>query len=118
MGATGAQGPAGIVALWTLYRDVRFDYNRSDLQPSETSKVIEIAQYMQINPSLKIGLDGTQDPYGTDPRNQELSDRRVNTIREALITAGVPARRIQSGAFGDAHLTHDRRVAVLIRTAN
>jgi outer membrane protein OmpA-like peptidoglycan-associated protein len=53
-----------------------------------------------------------------DPRNQDLSDRRVNTVRDALIQAGVPAYRIQAGAFGDTGLRRDRRVEVLISTSN
>jgi peptidoglycan-associated lipoprotein len=101
-----------------LYRDIRFDYNRFDLQASEGRKVSEIARYMKQNPSLKIGLDGSMDPRGLDPRDQDLSNRRVGAIRDALINAGVPASRIQLGAFGDTRLTRDRRVAVLLCTVN
>jgi outer membrane protein OmpA-like peptidoglycan-associated protein len=57
------------------------------------------------------------DPRGTDPRNQDLSDRRVGAVRDALIGA-VPAYRIQTGAFGDTRLTRDRRVEVLVITGN
>jgi len=117
-GAAGAPGPAGVVSLWTLYRDFRFDYNQSDLQSSETNKVSEIARYLQANPSLKVAIDGSMDPRGSDPRNQDLSDRRVSAIRDALVKAGVPATKIQMGAFGDTRLARDRRVAVLVCTAN
>jgi outer membrane protein OmpA-like peptidoglycan-associated protein len=58
------------------------------------------------------------DPRGLDPRDQDLSNRRVGAIRDALINAGVPASRIQLGAFGDTRLTRDRRVAVLLCTVN
>ena len=47
---------------------------------------------MNQNPSLRVGIDGSMDPRGTDPRNQDLSDRRVNTVRDALIQAGVARR--------------------------
>ena len=117
-GATGAQGPAGVVDRWNSFRDIWFDFNRADLGASEMSKVSEIATYMNQNPSLRVGIDGSMDPRGTDPRNQDLSDRRVSAVRDALIQAGVPAYKIQTGAFGDAQLTRDRRVEVLISTAN
>lgn len=87
------------------------------MQSSETDKVSEIAAYMKQNPSLQIGIDGSMDPSGTDPRNQDLSDRRVSTVRDALIEAGVPSYKIQAGAF-DTRLTQDRRVEVLVRTGN
>jgi outer membrane protein OmpA-like peptidoglycan-associated protein len=117
VGATGAQGPAGVMTGWTLYRDFRFDYNRSDLRDSEMKKISEIALYMKSNPSLAIGLDGSMDPQGTDPRSQDLSNHRVSAIRDALIQAGVPESRIQLGAFGDKTLVQDRRVPALLCTA-
>jgi outer membrane protein OmpA-like peptidoglycan-associated protein len=103
---------------WTLYRAFRFDYDRSDLGDSEMKKVSEIALYLKSNPSLAIGLDGSMDPRGTDPRNQDLNNHRVSAIRDALIQSGVPISRIQVGAFGDKHLVHDRRVPALLCTAN
>jgi OOP family OmpA-OmpF porin len=118
MGETGAQGMVGVVNIWTLFRDIRFDYNQAYLHDTETKKVSEIAQYLRANPSLKIAIDGTMDPNGTDPRNQDLSNRRVNAIRDALITAGVPTDKVILGAYGDRRLVQDRRVAVLIRTDN
>jgi peptidoglycan-associated lipoprotein len=107
-----------VVARWTLYRDFRFDYDRSELRASEMKKVSEIAHYLKKNPSLNVGLDGSMDPRGTDPRNQDLNNRRVSAIRDALVEAGVPASKIQMGAFGDTQLLRDRRVAALICTAN
>jgi outer membrane protein OmpA-like peptidoglycan-associated protein len=73
---------------------------------------------MNRNPSLKIGIDGTMDPRGTDVHNQNLCDRRVKTIRDALVEAGVPAHKISVGAYGDVELRRDRRVEVLFATAN
>ena len=113
VGATGPQGPAGVINHWTSYRNFRFDSDQADLLASETNKVSEIALYMNANPSLKIGIDGSM-----QPRNQPLSDQRVGAVRDALTKAGVSASRIQAGAFGDAKLPHDGRVFVFIRTAN
>jgi outer membrane protein OmpA-like peptidoglycan-associated protein len=111
-GTTGARGPVGIVDRWTTYRVIYFDSGRSDLSPSDKRMVSEIAAYMAKNPSLQAGLDGYR-----DPRNQSLSERRVTTVRDALMAAGVPSSKIQTGAFGDPNLRSDRRVEVLLSTA-
>ena len=116
-GGPGAQGPTGVLNRWTSFRDFSFESGRSDLQASETRKVSEITEYMNQNPSLRLGIDGSMDPSGTE-RSQDLSDRRVNTVRDALIQAGVPAHRIQAGSFGDAGARRDRRVEVLVSTSN
>jgi outer membrane protein OmpA-like peptidoglycan-associated protein len=116
-GGTGAQGPTGVLNRWTSFRELSFESGQSDLQASEARKVSEITEYMNQNPSLRLGIDGSMDPRGTE-RSQDLSDRRVNTVRDALIQAGVPAHRIQAGSFGDAGARRDRRVEVLISTSN
>ncbi len=65
----------------------------------------EIADYMYKNPSLQLGIDGS-------------NKSRVDAVRDALIQTGVPAWKIHMGAFGDKRLTQDRRIEVLIRTSN
>jgi outer membrane protein OmpA-like peptidoglycan-associated protein len=105
------------VDRWTSYRDVWFDVDSADIRRSDTGKATEIAAYLKQNPSLQVGIDGSMDPRGTDPRNQDLSDRRVNAVRESLIQAGVPADKIKAGPFGDEKLRRDGRVEVLLITA-
>jgi len=56
---------------------------------------------MDENRSLRIGLDGAD-------------ENRTNNVRNALIDAGVPAYKIEMGAFGDPQLRQNNRVLVLI----
>jgi outer membrane protein OmpA-like peptidoglycan-associated protein len=118
VGSTGAQGPVGVVDRWTSFREFVFASNGAEILAGDQSKVADVAGYMKLNPSLQVGIDGSMDPRSSDPRDQGLSDRRVSAVRNALIQAGVPAAKIQTGAFGDTRLTRDRRVEVLVKTAN
>jgi outer membrane protein OmpA-like peptidoglycan-associated protein len=106
-----------VVDRWISYRTFWFDSNADDLRSSDTGQVSEIAYYMQQNPSLKVGIDGSI-PSGSDTRNQDLAGRRVSNVYDALIEAGVPGYRIETGAFGDAQLARQRRVEVLLRTSD
>jgi hypothetical protein len=114
IGPTGATGPAGVVDRWISYRTFWFDYNTVDLRNSDSGQVSEIAYYMQQNPSLKAGIDGSI-PSGYDV---SIAGRRMRTVYDALINAGVPAYRIETGSFGDSQLARDGRVEVLLRTSN
>jgi peptidoglycan-associated lipoprotein len=81
---------------------------------------------MKANPSIQVGIDGYADPRGTNQYNLALSQRRVDTVRDALVQAGVPTDKIQTGFFGEARLKcsesteacwqRDRRVEVFIGT--
>ena len=100
-GSMGAEGAAAVAsASWTKFNDILFDFDKSDIRANETTKVADVAAYVQKNPSTMVGIDGYADPRGTDQYNQALSERRVNAIRDALLKAGVSRDKIQTGAFG------------------
>jgi outer membrane protein OmpA-like peptidoglycan-associated protein len=126
MGSAGAQGPAGAVVRWESFSDFLFDFDKSDVRASEEGKAAAIAAYMKANPSIQAGIDGYADPRGTNQYNLALSQRRVDAVRDALVQAGVPTAKIQTGFFGEARLKcsesteacwqRDRRVEVFIGT--
>ena len=97
-------GRAGVVAAagdsLELVNEFMFDYDRSDIRYSESRKPAEVAAYMSQNPSVRLGIAGYTDTQSTDQYNLPLSQRRVATVRDALIQAGVPADRIETGTFG------------------
>src|SRR5437773_4885070 len=114
-GMRGAQGPLGRSQdqaadgeRWSSYRDFWFDYNSSRIDATDAGKVSDIAGYLKQNPSFRLAIDGAM-PAG----NVDLSDRRVDSVREALLAAGVPAYKIYTGTFGDPLLRRERRVEVL-----
>jgi OOP family OmpA-OmpF porin len=51
-----------------------------------------------------VQVDGHTDPLGSDAYNQDLSDRRANTVRTQLISEGVPADRLRAQGFGETQL--------------
>ena len=137
-GVTGAQGPAGVTGVrspavpgknWAALRDFTFDYDRTDIRSSEMNQSSEIAAYARQNPSVRLGLDGSTDLLrGTNQYNAGLSQRRVATVRDALIQAGVSADRIETGTFAAQRATcndstercaqRDGRVEVPVRSSN
>jgi outer membrane protein OmpA-like peptidoglycan-associated protein len=108
----------GVVDRWTPYREFWFQNDSAAIQDSEASKLTEIATYMKRNPSLQIGIDASTDSRGADLQGQNLCDRRARAIRDALVEAGVPARQISAGAYGDVGLRRHGRVEVLLASAN
>ena len=115
-GSIGAQGPVGIVAEWTPYREFNFSPGNADVTDNDMQKATMISAYLSRNPSLGVGIDSRMDSERSDRHDRDLSDRRANAVRDALLQAGVPAEKIQIGAFGDPDRRHDGRVAVLIKT--
>jgi outer membrane protein OmpA-like peptidoglycan-associated protein len=108
-GARGPGGPGGAAGGWTPFKDFWFDQRSSDLQSGDSSKVNDIANYLNQNPGQQVGIDGS-----TDTNNVDLNNRRISTVRNALLRAGVPSYKIQIGNFSNSPQQHDRKVEVLV----
>jgi hypothetical protein len=104
IGPTGAQGLVAGNGGWSAYRDYTFNSDSTEIRRADSGKAREVANYADQNPSLQIGLDGSD-------------QNRVGVVRDALIVAGVPASKIQAGAFGDPQLRREGRVGVLVSSA-
>ena len=135
-GVTGAQGPTGAASVrspavvgtnWSALKDFTFDYDRTDIRSAEQNQASEIAAYARQNPAVRLGIDGSTDLLrGTNQYNAGLSQRRVSTVRDALIQAGVSADRIETGTFAmqrghcndstERCAQRDGRVEVLVRS--
>lgn len=74
-------------------------------------RISEIAAYLARNPSLELGIDGAAD--GRDPN---LSERRVASVRDALMQAGVPGYQIRVGQFANPDVRRNGQVEVLLKT--
>ena len=101
IGPTGAQGAMAGNGGWNSYVDYTFEANSNEILRSDRNKAGDVAKYMDRNPSQRIALDSS-------------NARRVGVVRTALIDAGVPAYKIESGAVGDPQLRRDGRVEVLV----
>jgi len=101
------------VGAWEPYTEFTFRGQDTSLTANDMARTAEIADYAKSNPSLQIGIDGT----AARSRDQGVNDLRANTIRTALIDAGVPAANIKMGAIGDRDLRREGRISVLFSTA-
>ena len=99
-GTSGAQGPLASGGTWSVYRNYDFT-NGNQIARSDGRKAREVAEYSNQNPSYRLAIDGHD-------------ERRVSAVRTALIDAGVPASRIETGTYGDPKARKDSQVAVLV----
>ena len=100
-GPAGAQGSLGAAAPWQSFKNILFDFDKSNVRADERGKLKEIVAFMKQHPTFEIGLEGFADPRGTDTYNQALSERRVKAIRDALVTGGGATGKIRIGAEGE-----------------
>lgn len=87
----------GLVAYLS---DILFDFDRASLRPGAEQKIADVAKLIAKYPYKQILIEGHADNIGPDAYNLELSKRRAETVRQAMIGTGIPAGRVESKGFG------------------
>jgi outer membrane protein OmpA-like peptidoglycan-associated protein len=80
--------------------DVLFDTGSYTLKPGAREKLAKISGIVLAHPGLTLQIEGHTDSVGGDDFNQQLSERRADSVRDYLAEAGVPASSITAHGFG------------------
>ena len=80
--------------------DVLFDTGRSELKPGGLRNIEKLSGFLKEYPQRKAMIEGYTDSVGNDSLNQELSTRRADAVRSALVNMGVGSDRLSTQGFG------------------
>ncbi|MBZ5526790.1 MAG: OmpA family protein [Acidobacteriia bacterium] len=70
-------------------------------QEALTALAAGFTKYLEYDPDAKLTLAGYADERNTNKYNQFLSERRVQRVREFLISQGVAENKIETEAYGE-----------------
>jgi outer membrane protein OmpA-like peptidoglycan-associated protein len=80
--------------------DVLFDTGSHTLKPGAREKLAKISGILLAHPGLTLQIEGHTDSVGSDEYNQQLSERRADSVRDFLAEQGVPVSSITARGFG------------------
>ena len=83
--------------------DVLFSTNKAQLASGGTRNVQKLADFLKQYPQHKVLVEGYTDNTGSNALNQELSERRANAVRTALIDMGISSERVSMRGYGEAY---------------
>ncbi len=86
----------------TLTGSVLFGFGRSDLLPSATNRLEQVADALKTQPDRDIVVEGYTDNVGSATANLGLSQMRADRVRDFLVAHGVDANRVRSVGKGEA----------------
>jgi outer membrane protein OmpA-like peptidoglycan-associated protein len=81
--------------------DVLFDTDKAQLRSGGMRGVQKLADVLKQYPQRNVLVEGFTDSTGSNSYNQELSDRRANAVRTALLDKGISADRITNRGYGE-----------------
>lgn len=82
--------------------DVLFDTGKAELNSGASRKLDQLAQFLSEHKDRRVQIDGFTDSVGPDGYNQELSERRADSVKNALLTRGIDPSRISTEGYGKA----------------
>ncbi|MBS4066801.1 MAG: OmpA family protein [Chitinophagaceae bacterium] len=89
---------------------ILFDVNAATIKPESSGVLKEIADVLQKHPELKVKIIGHTDSDGSDAANLELSKKRAETVKQALIKDhGIDSSRLESDGKGETAPVGDNK---------
>jgi len=81
-------------------KDIFFDYDKSDIRPGDQATIQADAQFLQQHPGIHFTIEGHCDERGSTEYNLALGTSRADSVKSALIQAGVSGDRIKTYSYG------------------
>ena len=75
-------------------QDVHFAFDRYDLDSRARQILQQNANWLKANPGVTVSIAGNADERGDITYNLALTQKRAETVRDALLADGLPADRI------------------------
>ncbi len=70
-------------------------------QAALTSLATGFTKYLEYDPGAKLSLAAYADERGPNTYNQDLSERRVQSVKDFLVSKGIAEDKIETSAYGD-----------------
>jgi OOP family OmpA-OmpF porin len=81
--------------------NIEFDFGKANIKPQYHQELEKFADVMKNYPDLKVVIEGHTDHTGTAAYNQQLSERRANSVKAYLVkTFGIEESRLTTKGYG------------------
>ena len=104
---SGTVEPIPTVTLQSIFYPTDYPDKKNPQVGLVKSQQLELAtltdgfkKYLEYDPDAKLSIEAYADPRGSKPYNQDLSERRVERIKQYLVDQGVAADKVETAAYG------------------
>jgi OOP family OmpA-OmpF porin len=81
--------------------NVEFESGKSTLTKSSYKELNELLEYLKLKNDVIIEIAGHTDDVGDDESNLKLSTARAETVRNYLLSKGIPPKRVIAKGYGE-----------------
>jgi peptidoglycan-associated lipoprotein len=81
-------------------QDIFFDYDSYDVRSDAQAALSRAAAYLATNNNIKVLIGGYCDERGSNEYNLTLGQSRANSVKQALVQAGIAGDRLRVVSYG------------------
>ena len=100
--APAKPAPSSVRQSVVIQADALFDFDKSVLRPDGKKSIDEALSKIQGVDLEMVIATGHTDSIGTDKYNQRLSERRAESVKQYLVSKGIPASKITTIGKGES----------------
>ena len=93
--------PSSVKQSITIQAEALFDFDKSVLKPAGKKSIDDAVAKMQRVDVEMVIATGHTDSIGTDAYNQRLSERRATSVKEYMVSKGIPSAKITTLGKGE-----------------
>lgn len=82
--------------------DVFFDFDKATLKTGALQNLDVLVRYLKENPKRNIVIEGFTDSVGSAAYNQQLSQKRAQSVINYLVSQGISPKRLTARGYGEA----------------
>ena len=83
--------------------NIEFEVNSDVITAAGQTELQKAIDFFTANPTVNATIEGHTDTDGSDVDNLDLSERRAESVRQFLITAGIEEGRLTAQGFGETN---------------
>lgn len=87
-----------------VINNIYYDFDKWDLREESKRELDKIVSILTENPEMKIQINSHTDDRGFDDYNQDLSQKRAESVVQYLIASGIEQSRLLSKGWGESKL--------------
>jgi peptidoglycan-associated lipoprotein len=97
----GAEDQLSVEELQSRLQDIYFDFDKYEIREDAKPILRELTLLLSRTSSIKVVVEGHCDERGTNEYNLALGDRRARSVRDHIVSLGIPSSRIETVSYGE-----------------
>ena len=90
-----------------VIQNIYYDYDKATLRPESLPILDKLVSFFEENKDLKIEIGSHTDSRGSDKYNEDLSQRRAQSVVDYFIAKGVPSAQLSAKGYGESKLINE-----------